>query len=124
MVHHGQRDEAIDAVVTAVQSEIDSGEILFVGYAIAVLVDLLAGRSGPDDLGRASGLVAEFESNLPAVPVPAVELWLLLCKARLARAVGDIVRYTEVVTRYRQLAEELDARGHLSTAELLADGSF
>ena len=42
------------------------------------------------------------------------------CRALLANAVGDAAGYAEIVTRYRDLAEELDVRGHLAVAKQLA----
>lgn len=120
VARHGQRDAQIDTLRTAVESEIDSGETLFVGYPLAVLVTLLVGRGGSDDVEQARDIVAEFEANLPAVPDPSVQLWLLQCRALLASAVCDAVSYSEVVTRYRELAERLDARGHLAVAKQFA----
>lgn len=85
-----------------------------------MLVTLLVGRGGSDDVEQARDIVAEFEANLPAVPDPSVQLWLLQCRALLASAVCDAVSYSEVVTRYRELAERLDARGHLAVAKQFA----
>jgi hypothetical protein len=48
---------------------------------------------------------------------PAVQLWLLRCKALLANAVGDTVGGSELVTQYRDLAEELVTPGHLAFAK-------
>jgi hypothetical protein len=47
------------------------------------------------------------------VPGPAVQLWLLRCRALLANAVGG----SELVPQYRDLAEELVAPGHLAFAK-------
>jgi hypothetical protein len=47
-------------------------------------------------------------------------LWPPQCRARLADAVGDAAGYAETVIRYRNLAEQLDARGHLAVAKQLA----
>jgi len=120
MARNGQRDAPSDTLRTAVQSEIDAGETLFVGYSLAVLVQLLVARDGSDDVDQARDIVAEFEANLPAVPEPALQLWLLQCRAILANAVCDAVSYSEIVAQYRDLAEELDARGHLAAAKQLA----
>lgn len=120
MTRHGQRDVPIEALYTGVQSEIESGETLFVGYPLAVLVRLLVARGGQSDLDRARDVVAEFETRLVGVPEPAVQLWFLQCNAVLANAFGDPVSYSELVTRYRDLAEKLDAVGHLAAAEELA----
>jgi adenylate cyclase len=120
MVRHGRRDVPIEALNATVRAEIESGETLFVGYSLAVLVQLLASQGGSDGVAQAQDMVARFEADLPGVREPAVQLWLLRCRALLANAVGDVVGYEEYVTRYRDLAEELDARGHLAVAEQLA----
>lgn len=120
MVRHGGRHVPIEALNAAVQAEIESGETLFVGYSLAVLVQLLAAQDGSDGVAQAQDIVARFEADLPGVPEPAVQLWLLRCRALLANAVGDVVGSEEHVTRYRDLAEALDARGHLAVADRLA----
>ncbi len=120
MVRDGRRDVPIEALNAAVQSEIEAGETLFVGYSLAVLVQLLAYQGGPDGVAYAQDVVARFEADLRGVPEPAVQLWLLRCRAILASAVGDMVGCEEHVTRYHALAVELDARDHLAVAEQLA----
>ena len=70
-------------------------------------------------------LVDHLERLTAGLDVPALELWPLQCHARLAEAVGDTTAYRRVVTRYRDLAEALDARGHIAIAkQLTADPSF
>jgi hypothetical protein len=51
------------------------------------------------------------------VPGPAVQLWLLRCRALLANAVGDTACGSELLNQYRDLAEELVAPGHLAFAK-------
>jgi cyclopropane-fatty-acyl-phospholipid synthase len=51
---------------------------------------------------------------------PALQLCPLLCRAVPADAKGDEQAYLETVTRYRDLAERLDARGHIADARRLA----
>ena len=117
---HERPENQIDLLDAAVQSEIDTGEILFAGYPISVLVGLLIDRGAPEDLARAEKLVAQLENLTTGVALPALDLWPLSCRARLAAAVGDATTYTRVVTRYLELAEELDARGHIAIARQLA----
>jgi hypothetical protein len=81
------------------------------------LVELLVDRRGPDDISRARELVVQLENLTAAFSVPTLQLWPLLSRARLARALGDVRTYVEVVTRYHDLAEELDARGHRAIAK-------
>jgi adenylate cyclase len=120
MARHGSSDDAaIGALQSAVQSGIDMGDKFFVGYPTAVLVRLLTLRGGATDAQEARDVVARFEAELPPDPEPALQLWPLQCRALLASAVGDRVGYSHIVIRYRELAEEVDARGHLATARQL-----
>ena len=119
----GQRDSQIGILRSAIQPELDRGETLFTGYSVSVLVELLADRGAPDDLAQARDLVAQLEQLIAAVSLPALELWPLQCLARLAKAVGDAATYVPLVTRYRKLADELDARGHIAIARRLASES-
>ena len=77
-----------------------------------LLVHLLVDSGGSTDVDEAHALVAAFEAGLPIALEPAIELWLLNCRATLACA----TEYSTAVTRYRELAERLDARGHLAAA--------
>jgi len=88
-------------------------------------VGLLVERCVPGDLARAEKLVALLENLTTSVALAALDLWPLSCRARLAAAVGDATTYTRVVRRYLELAEELDARGHIAIARQFAtDPSF
>ena len=117
--------DQIDVLEEAVRSEVELGQILFAGYPISVLVGLLVERCVPGDLARAEKLVALLENLTTSVALAALDLWPLSCRARLAAAVGDATTYTRVVRRYLELAEELDARGHIAIARQFAtDPSF
>jgi hypothetical protein len=120
MARQGPRDEPIDTLRAAVRSEINAGDRLFVGYSTAVLVQLLVGRAAPDDLRQARDIVAQLEAQLSPVPEPALQLWPLHCRAMLAKAGSDADSDADIVNRYRDQAEELDARGHLAAAKQLA----
>jgi hypothetical protein len=116
----GQRDEQIDALRAVIQPELDRGETLFTGYSVSVLVELLVDRGAANDLAEAQAFVAQLEELIAAVPSPALELWPLQCRARLAKVVEDEAACGHIVARYRDLAEELDARGHIDTSRQLA----
>jgi hypothetical protein len=118
MARQGRQDAPLDTLRAIVTAEIDTGGTLFVGPSLAVVVQLSVSRGAEADLEQARDIVAQFEAQLP--PEPALQLWPLQCQALLANAVGDAGRYAEIVTRYRGLAEELDARGHLADAKQLA----
>lgn len=120
MARQGRRDAPLQTLRAVVQTEIDAGETLFVGPSLAVLVQLSVSRGAQTDLEKARDIVAQFEAQLPQSPEPALQLWPLQCLAVVANAVGDAAGYAEVVTRYRDLAEKLHARGHLAVAKQLA----
>ena len=101
MARHGQRDVPLEALCAALDFEIESGEALLVAYSLGVLVELLASQGGSDGVAQAQDFVTRFEANVPAVPGPAIQLWLLRCRALLANAVGDTVIGSELLTKYR-----------------------
>jgi adenylate cyclase len=115
-----RRDDQIDTLRDTVLSEIDLGETLFAGYPVSVLVQLLVDRGAPDDFDCAQEVVAALENVIAATSLPALELWRLQCRARLAKATGDATTYTQIVARYCELAEKLDARGHIAIAKQMA----
>jgi adenylate cyclase len=118
-------DELISELFAKVVSELDAGDFTYVGYSTVELVKLLIARGRADDRGVAEEIVARLEIEMSAISQPALELWPLLCRALLADATGNTAAYAAALTRYRNLAEELDARGHLvMVAELPnSDGS-
>ena len=120
MTWQDRRDDQIDILRDTVLSEIDLGETLFAGYPVSVLVQLLVDRGAPYDLDCARDIVTVLQKLIAAVSLPALELWPLQCRARLAKATGDATTYTQIVARYCELAEELDARGHIAIAKQLA----
>ena len=64
-------------------------------HSQGVLVQLLVGRSAPDDVAQARDVVARFETPPTDGPEPAVQLWPLQYQPRLADAAGDAAGYTE-----------------------------
>ncbi|MBI3217099.1 MAG: AAA family ATPase [Mycobacterium sp.] len=118
LVHNGMAEPPIDDLLAAVQWEIDTGAILFVGFPLAVLVHLLVVRGGVKNVALARRLFSDFQASLPDTVEPAIRLWLLRCQTVLS----DGETYPENLTRYRELAEDLDARGHLAAVERLAAG--
>jgi adenylate cyclase len=123
MARDGQGNTQIGILRTALQSELDRGETLFTGFSVSVLVELLVDRGAPDDLAQAGNLVDQLEHLIAVVSLPALELWPLQCLVRLAKARRDAATYAPLATRYRKLAEELDARGHIAIARRLAGES-
>ena len=116
----GRRDDdQIAALFDAVQTELSDGDVLVIGQSISVLVRVLALRRASGDLDQAHDIVSRLEAQL-AQCEPALQLWPLQCRAVLADAMGDESAYLDAVTTYRDLAERLDARGHLAAAQQLA----
>jgi hypothetical protein len=120
LARQGRLDIAIDTLRSAVESEINVRAALFVGYPAAVLVRLLMKRGSTKDWDEALNVVAQLEAGPPSDPVPALQLWPLQCRATIAGAVGDTAGYAEIVNRYRDVAEDLEARGHMAVAKQLA----
>lgn len=113
------RYNQIDLLHDLVDEELDSGSVLYTSFGVSALVQLLLERGASGDLERARDVVARFESVVGGLTLPVLELCALQCRTRLAGAAGDTAGYTELVTRYRSLAKEVDARGHLVTATQL-----
>ena len=120
-LRHGRLDdEQIAALLDAVRAELDHGDVLCVGQSIAVLVRILAFRRAPGDLDHATDIVSRLEAELAPGNEPALQLWPLQCRAVLTDATGDESAHMEAVSRYRDLAVRLDARGHIADARQLA----
>ena len=114
----GEGHQMIDVLAAAIDDEIDEGSVLFLGYPVAVLVDLLLTRGGPGDVQRAKDMAARIDAD----DAPVLRLWPLRCQALLTQADGDAVAHADAVNRYVELATELDARGHLTDASSFAIG--
>jgi adenylate cyclase len=120
-LRHGRLDDQqIANLADDVLAELRNGDVLCVGQSTAVLVRLLAFRQAAGDLDLADDVVSRLEAELAGGREPALQLWPLQCRAVLAHATGDEPAYLQAVTRYRDLAERLDARGHIADARQLA----
>ena len=118
---HDRRDDQIDTLRDTVLSEIDLGETLFAGYPVSVLVQLLVDRGAPDDFALRARSRGSLENrDQRRSHCPPWSCGRLQCRARLAKATGDATTYTQIVARYCELAEKLDARGHIAIAKQLA----
>lgn len=113
-------DEQIATLLAAVRDELHNGDVLCVGQSIAVLVRLLTLRRAPGDIELADDIVSRFEAELAGRGEPALQLWPLQCRAVLADTTGDESAYLQALDEYRDLAEGLDARGHIADARRLA----
>ncbi|OBI71376.1 adenylate/guanylate cyclase domain-containing protein [Mycobacterium sp. E740] len=117
---HGARDRAIDEL-RALQSTSTGGSLVFGVVPTEALVDLLVERGTDDDLMEAGRILDQWPERSPGIP--ALELWWLKCGALLARAENRPAAYAELVGRYLDLCETLDARGRLAEARMLFDES-
>jgi adenylate cyclase len=102
-----------------VDNEFRSGEMVYRGPAISVLVEALLARHAQGDLEEAQAAV----DRLAAVPTdPGFVLYdvpLLRLRALLARAHGDDSGYQEFADRYRKLATSLGFEGHMAIANAM-----
>jgi hypothetical protein len=108
-------DELIDSLEAKVAAELDAGDIVHFGYGAAELIKLLIARAREDDLKSAHRIASRLAAEISAISQPALELWPLLCQMLLTDVEGDTVGHAAALARYRDIAEALDARGHLVT---------
>jgi adenylate cyclase len=115
----GDLNGAIDLSRAMVDNEFRSGEMVYRGPAISVLVEALLARHAQGDLEEAQAAV----DRLAAVPTdPGFVLYdvpLLRLRALLARAHGDDSGYQEFADRYRKLATSLGFEGHMAIANAM-----
>jgi hypothetical protein len=110
----------IASLEAKVASELGAGDFTYFGYGATELVKLLIARAREDDLKSANRIATRLAAEISAISQPALELWPLLCQILLADVEGDTVGHGAALARYRDLAEALDARGHLVTVAKLS----
>jgi hypothetical protein len=98
-----------------VACELDAGAFTYFGYGATELVKLLLARAREYDLKSAHRIATRLAAEISAISQPALELWPLLCQMLLTDVEGDAVGHAAALARYRDIAEALDARGHLVT---------
>jgi class 3 adenylate cyclase len=115
----GDVDGAIELAGQVIDDMHTSGEMVWHGRAIAVLVESLLDRGADGDLEAAAAAI----DRLAAVPVdPGFvlhELPLLRLRALVARARGDDTAYRDFRDRYRDMAKTLGFEGHMAWAETM-----
>jgi class 3 adenylate cyclase len=113
----GDRDAAIGEMRHAVD-ELRRAEHLFYGvWGAGALVETLLERGAQGDLVEAHEAI-DWLANLRADQDSAMlEITLLRLRALLSRARGDDIAYSDLVTRYRAMAESLGFEGHIDWAK-------
>jgi adenylate cyclase len=113
LVSGRRSDDAIEQLRAHFGRYIASGTELTAGYVAEALVRLLLERGSADDLVDARDVVDKWEAQTRAAPIPGLDLWRLKCLAMVTKAEGNEAAYAEVARQYHELAERLDARGHI-----------
>src|SRR5262249_29143386 len=112
----GERDAAIEVVRNAVDEMDQAGRLGYGVYGTRVLVETLLERGAEDDLTEAQEAIDRLADLSADAGSAIVEITLLRLRALLARARGEDVAYTDLVSRYRAMAESLGFEGHIDWA--------
>jgi class 3 adenylate cyclase len=117
---HGDRDEAIPLMRTAVDRLVHEGQLLGWGIpATAVLLQTLLERGAEDDLREADAAIDRLAAEPTGDGLVIREIWLLRMRALLARAHGDEACYRDYRDRYQDMAKTLGFDGHIAWAEAM-----
>jgi adenylate cyclase len=115
----GYLDGAIELSRSSIEDMFGTGEMLWHGPAITILVESLLRRGTEADLQDAQAAIDRL-AVVPTDPGFVLhEVPLLRLRALLARARGDEAGYRDYRDRYRKLATELGFEGHLALAEAM-----
>ena len=110
-------DGAIELARPAIEAEYACGDMVFLAWANAALVQLLLHRGRQTDLQEAQATI----ERLAAVPTdPGFvmnDIWLLRMRAWEAQARDDDASYQNHRDRYREMANSLGFEGHIAWAE-------
>jgi adenylate cyclase len=116
---HGDADGAIELARSAFETYPRSGQLIWLGAAAGVLVELLLHRGSDSDLREARAAIAKVAAMQSDPDVVLFEIWLLRLRALLAQAEGDEVAYRDYRDRYRDMAKTLGFEGHMAWAEAM-----
>ncbi|MEB3983374.1 AAA family ATPase [Mycobacterium sp. 663a-19] len=120
MVRRGDRDEAIPLMRAAVDDLFRDGVLQALGsLATGVLMETLLDRGADGDMAEAEAAVEQLAAARGEDGLVTREIWLLRCRAGLARAHGDDAGYREYRDRYRDMAKRLGFEGHIGWAEAM-----
>jgi adenylate cyclase len=112
----GDTDGAIEQSRALVESEFDSGEMIYLGTAVNALVEVLLQRGTDADVREAAAAVERLAAAPTEPGFVMYDVVLLRMRALLARARGDLGAYGDYVGRYRAMATSLGFEGHIATS--------
>jgi len=118
-IRNGRQDNAIDQLRALYTLHISRGYRVVAGNAGEALVALLINRGASGDIAEAQRITNEWRLRRPGIP--ALDLWWLNSRAKIAQAMDDRASYTDLSRRYLSLCEKLDARGRLAEARRMVD---
>jgi adenylate cyclase len=116
---NGDLDGAIGLSRTAVEQEFDTGEMIYRGAVVTVLVELLLLRKTEADLQEAQSAIDRLAAAPTEPGFIVYDVALLRLRALLARSRGDHAGYRQFTIRYREMAARCGYEGHMATAEAM-----
>jgi AAA ATPase domain len=118
-VRHGDIDDAINCMRSALDLLFERGQFAWGVVASAVFVGTLLDRGGESDLAEAEAATDRMETAPLEMASECLDLWLLRMRALLADARGDESVYRDYRDRYRATATALGFLGHMQWAEAM-----
>ncbi|MGX9788095.1 AAA family ATPase [Mycobacterium sp. MMS18-G62] len=118
----GDRDAAVGVMRQAVDELCQAGNLFYGGWGTGVLVETLLERAAEGDLAEAEEAIDRLAKLFADQCSAMSEITLLRPRALLSRARGDDVAYSDLVSRYRAMAESLGFEGHIAWAEAMVEG--
>jgi class 3 adenylate cyclase len=117
---HGDRDEAMPLMRTALDDLVRQGQLLSGGIlGTGVLVETLLDRGDESDVVEAEAAIDRLAAAPAEEGLVVRDIWLLRLRALLARAHGDATAYAQLRDRYRDMATSLGFEGHIAWAEAM-----
>jgi hypothetical protein len=118
----GDRDGAIQLIVTAIDQLIREGQLLSWGIpATDVLVQTLLDRGAEGDVAEAEAAIERLAAAPADDGLVIRDIWLLRLRAMLCRARGDELGYRDYRDRYLVMAKSLGYQGHIVWAEAMVE---
>jgi hypothetical protein len=118
----GDRDGAIQIIVTVIDQLIREGQLLSWGIpATDVLVQTLLDRGAEGDVAEAEAAIERLAAAPADDGLVIRDIWLLRLRAMLCRARGDELGYRDYRDRYLAMAKSLGYQGHIVWAEAMVE---